>query len=98
VNGRPRRTLVGAVAVLVVPDVVGGSIAIAGDVNSAGEAWGGDAKLAAPWPMIAFQVVLTWLAVWRWRRLAIVAAALLSAACLISALSASSTARSAPTS
>lgn len=86
-SNRWSRRLVGAVVVLVVIDVVGGAIAIATDVNDGAEAWGPQARLAAPWQMIAFQILLTGLAVGRWRRLATGAALLLAAACLISAIS-----------
>ena len=59
------RLVIGVCALLVV-DVVGGILAIANDVNTAGEAWSGDATLAAPLPMMVAQVVLTAVAV-RWR-------------------------------
>jgi hypothetical protein len=42
------RRLVIGVCVLLLVDVVGGLLAIANDVNTAGEAWSGDATLAAP--------------------------------------------------
>ena len=41
-------TLIGIVAVLLVTDLVGGLLAVASDVNTWGEAWGGKALLAAP--------------------------------------------------
>jgi hypothetical protein len=78
------RNLVVAVAVLLVTDLVGGVLAVGADVNTWGEAWGGDALLAAPLPMIAVQVVLTWLAVRRGSR---IAAGLLATACLVSVAS-----------
>jgi hypothetical protein len=78
------RNLMAAVAVLLVTDLVGGLLAVASDVNTWGEAWGGQALLAAPLPMIAVQVVLTWLAVRRGSR---IAAGLLAAACLVSVAS-----------
>ena len=81
------RRLVVAMAVLVVVDLVGGLLAVNADVNTWGEAWSGDALLAAPWPMILAQVVLTWLAIRKDGRLAMVAAALLAVACLVSAIS-----------
>lgn len=81
------RLLVAAVAVLVAIDAAGGLIAIATDVNEPAEAWGPEARLAAPWPMILFQIAATALAVSRRQRVAIGAAALLAAACLISGIS-----------
>jgi hypothetical protein len=81
------RRLVLAMAALVVLDLVGGLLAVASEVNTWGEAWSGDALLAAPWPMILVQVVLTWLATRGDGRVAVVAAALLAAACLVSAIS-----------
>ena len=81
------RTLVGAVAVLLVTDLVGGVLAVASDVNTWGEAWGGKALLAAPLPMIAVQVLLTWGAVRGRARGAVVAAGLLATACLVSVAS-----------
>ncbi len=51
------RVLPGTVAVLVATDLVGGVLAVASDVNTWGEAWGGEALLAAPPPMIAVQVL-----------------------------------------
>lgn len=86
-RARWARWLVGAVVVLVVVDVVGGSIAIATDVNDGAEAWGPDARLAAPWQMIVFQILLTGVAISRRRRGAIGAAVLLAAAALVSAIS-----------
>ncbi len=86
-GGTWSRRLVGVVVVLVVIDVVGGAIAIATDVNDGSEAWGPEARLAAPWQMIVFQIALAGLAVGRWRRLGTGAALLLAAACLISAIS-----------
>lgn len=82
-----RRTLLVLVAALVVVDVVGGLLAIATGVNDASQAWGGEALLAAPVPMIVLQLVLTGLAVGRRRRVAIIAAWLLAIACLLSVMS-----------
>jgi len=76
-----------AVIALVVLDVIGGSIAIATGVNEGSEAWGPQARLAAPWPMIVVQIALTVLAISRWRRISIGAALVLSGACLVSAIS-----------
>src|SRR5215210_5866945 len=47
--------LMAAVAVLFVVDLAGGLLAVATDVNTWSEAWGGKALLAAPLPMIALQ-------------------------------------------
>jgi len=74
-------------ATLVVVDLAGGLLAVAADVNTWGEAWSGDALLAAPWPMILVQLVLTWLATRRDGTPAVVAAGLLAVACLVSAIS-----------
>ena len=81
------RRLVIGVCLLLLVDVVGGLLAIANDVNSAGEAWSGQATLAAPLPMMVVQAVLTFVAV-RWRGTpAAVAAGLLALACLVSGIS-----------
>jgi len=82
-----RRWLVAAVGALLALDLIGGLIAIATDVNTVGEAWSAKARLAAPWPMILFQVLMTVLAVRGPRRVAVGAAGLLSAASFISAIS-----------
>jgi len=74
-------SLAGAVGLLLATDLVGGLLAVASDVNTWGEAWGSKALLAAPLPMIAVQVALTWLAV---RRRSRAAAGLLATACLVS--------------
>ena len=81
------RTLVGSVAVLLGTDLVGGVLAAAADVNTWGEAWGSKALLAAPLPMIAVQVLLTWVAVRHGGRGAVAAAGLLATACLVSVVS-----------
>ncbi len=81
------RRLVLAMGVLLVVDLVGGLLAVSSDANTWGEAWSGDALLAAPWPMILAQLVLTWLATRSDGRVAMVAAALLALACLVSAIS-----------
>jgi hypothetical protein len=79
--------LVLAVGALVITDLVGGLIAVATGLNSWSEAWGSKALLAAPLPMIGAQVLLCWLAVRLSGRRAAVAAGLLAAACLVSAVS-----------
>jgi hypothetical protein len=78
------RLLVGAMAALLVVDLVGGLWAALSGVNTWGDAWGPHALLAAPLPMIAGQVVTTWLAVRGRSRLAAVPAGLLAVACLVS--------------
>lgn len=81
------RRLVGAVAGLVGLDAAGGLLAVADGINGPRDAWGSAARLAAPWPMIVAQVGLTALAVGSRRRAAVAASALLSLACLVSAVS-----------
>jgi hypothetical protein len=76
-----------SMAALLVVDLAGGLLAVASGVNTWGEAWGGDALLAAPVPMIVAQVLLTWLATRSSRRSALVAAVLLAVACLVSVVS-----------
>jgi hypothetical protein len=82
-----REPLVLALVALLVTDLVGGVLAVASDVNTWGEAWGSQALLAAPLPMIAVQVVLTVLAVRLHGRKAAVPAGLLAVACLASVVS-----------
>lgn len=74
-------------AVLLVTDLVGGLLAVRADVNTWGEAWGPEALLAAPVPMIVAQLLLVWLATRRAGRGAAVAAGLLATACLVSVVS-----------
>jgi hypothetical protein len=74
-------------AVLLVTDVVGGLVAVRAGVNTWGEAWGPQALLAAPVPMVLVQVLLVWLATRGRGRVAIAAAGLLAAACLVSVVS-----------
>lgn len=79
--------LVAAVLGLLLLNAVGGAWAISTGVNSPADAFGNTAKMAAPWPMILFQVVMTvtaWRAAKKW---AITASALLALACLVSAIS-----------
>ena len=76
-----------AMAVLVATDLAGGLVAVRAGVNTWGEAWGPEALLAAPVPMIAAQLLLVWLATRRAGRGAAVAAGLLAAACLVSVVS-----------
>jgi hypothetical protein len=81
------RQLVLGLAVLVTVDLVGGLLAVASGVNTWVEAWSGDALLAAPVPMVAVQIALTWVAVTRRDRAAGVAAGVLALACLVSVIS-----------
>jgi len=74
-------------AVLLVVDLVGGVWAALSEVNTWADAWGGHALLAAPVPMIAAQVLMTWLAVRGRRRRAAIPAGLLAVACLVSVAS-----------
>ena len=76
-----------AMAVLLATDLVGGLLAVRAGVNTWGEAWGPEALLAAPVPMIVAQLLLVWLATRRLGRGAAVAAGLLATACLVSVVS-----------
>lgn len=78
------RLLVAAMGALLVVDLAGGLWAALSGVNTWGDAWGPHALLAAPLPMIAGQVVTTWMAVGGRRRPAAVPAGLLAVACLVS--------------
>ena len=81
------RSLRIAMVVLLATDLAGGLLAVRAGVNTWGEAWGPEALLAAPVPMVLAQILLVWLATRRAGRLAIVAASLLAAACLVSVAS-----------
>src|SRR5688572_10287534 len=79
--------LVLALLGLLLLDVAGAAWAVSSGVNSAAEAFSSSAKMAAPWPMILFQVLMTvaaWRAAKKWAMTALV---LLAVACLISAIS-----------
>ena len=78
------RLLVSAMGALLVVDLVGGLWAALSGVNTWGDAWGPHALLAAPLPMIAGQVLTTWLAVRGRSRRAAAPAGLLAVACLVS--------------
>ena len=81
------RRLIVATLVLVVCDVIGGFLAVASGVNTWGEAWGFDTTYTVPLPVGVVQLVLAWLAARNVRpRVALVAAIILSAFCLISVL------------
>ena len=81
------RLLALAMGALLVVDLVGGVWAALSGVNTWADAWGGHALLAAPAPMIAAQVLMTWMAVRGRRRRAAVPAGLLALACLVSVAS-----------
>ncbi len=81
------RSLALAMGALLVVDLVGGVWAARSGVNTWPDAWGGHALLAAPAPMIAAQVLMTWMAVRGRRRRAAVPAGLLALACLVSVAS-----------
>jgi hypothetical protein len=87
VTGSSARRLLTALAVLVLVDAVGGVLAVATDVNTWSQAWGPQALLAAPLPMIAGQVLLAVLATRTSRRWGAVPAAVLALACLVSIVS-----------
>lgn len=73
--------------VLIVCDVIGGFLAVFSGVATWGEAWGFNTKFTVPLPVGAAQLVLAWLAARNVRPpVGLVAAALLSAFCLISLL------------
>ena len=84
------RLLALAMGALLVVDLVGGVWAALSGVNTWADAWGGHALLAAPAPMIAAQVLMTWMALRGPRRLgrrAAIPAGLLALACLVSVAS-----------
>ncbi len=88
VEGRPPLpALAVAMGVLVATDVAGGIIAVRTGLNTWGEAWGSEALLAAPLPMIFMQVLLAWLTLRLTGRRAAIPAALLALACLVSVAS-----------
>ena len=81
------RLLALAMGALLVVDLVGGVWAARSGVNTWPDAWGGHALLAAPAPMIAAQVLMTWMAVRGRSRRAAIPAGLLALACLVSVAS-----------
>ena len=81
------RLLALAMGALLLVDLVGGLWAALSGVNTWADAWGGHALLAAPAPMIAAQVLMTWMAVRGRRRRAAIPAGLLALACLVSVAS-----------
>jgi len=81
------RLLTLAMGALLVVDLVGGLWSALSDVNTWPDAWGGHALLAAPAPMVAAQVLMTWMAVRGRRRRAAIPAGLLALACVVSVAS-----------
>ena len=81
------RGLVLSTLVLVVGDVIGGFLAIASGVDSWNEAWGFETESTVPLPIGAAQLVLAWLAARNVRPpVGLIAAAVLSAFCLMSVI------------
>ena len=64
---RPGRSLVIALGVLLVVDLIGGLLAVGSGVNTWSEACAGPALLGAPLPMIALQVLAGRQAFLKWR-------------------------------
>jgi len=81
------RRLLLAVAFLFVLDLAGGLLAVRSGVNTWADAWGNRALLAAPWPMVGAQLLLTFLSTRTTRRRGALPACLLAVACLVSAVS-----------
>ena len=81
------RALVLSTLVLVVGDVIGGFLAIGSGVDSWNEAWGFETESTVPLPVGAAQLVLAWLAARNVRPpVGLIAAAVLSAFCLMSVI------------
>ncbi len=80
------RLLVAAVAVLVILDIIGGLVAISSDLNTAGGAWGAEARLAVPWFVVLVQIGLAALLVVG-QRFAVAAGVVLTLMCAASVLS-----------
>lgn len=84
----PRSGLLSAaVLVLVILDAAGGGWAVASGLNSLAGAFGGNAKMAAPWPMILFQLITATVASRATNWAGKGAAVLLAVACIVSAVS-----------
>ena len=81
------RLLVGTTAVLLATDLAGGLFEIAAGRNTVGTAWGSEATLCAPYPMILAQVLAVLVATRSSRIPGRVAAVLLALACFVSFLS-----------
>jgi len=84
---RSRAMLPAALGAVVAADIFGGVWDIAAGRSTPVNAWGSDATLCAPWPMIAFQVVAVTAAVRSPRLPGRIAAGLLAAACAVSVAS-----------
>jgi hypothetical protein len=76
-----------AFGVLLSVDLVGGLLDMAAGRTTLATAWGPEATLAAPWPMIALQAVTVLIVARSRRRAARVAASLLAVACGVSVAS-----------
>ncbi len=85
--GRLRTALVASLVAVLAADLAGGAVSVATGLGSWADAWGPQARLAAPLPMVAAQVVLVVLALGRRRRTGVVAAGLLGLACGVSLVS-----------
>ena len=81
------RSLGAAVLVVVLLDAIGGTWAVASRLNSFADAFGGNAKMAAPWPMILFQLITATIASRATNWAGKAAAILLALACIVSAVS-----------
>jgi hypothetical protein len=79
--------LVGTMGVLLVTDLAGGLLEIAAGRNTVGTAWGSEATLCAPYPMILVQVLAVIVITRSSRIPGRVAAVLLALACFVSFLS-----------
>jgi hypothetical protein len=84
---RARAFLPTALAAVVWADLAGGVWDIAAGRSTLASAWGPDATLCAPWPMIAFQFVAVTVAVRSPRLPGRIAAGLLATACAVSVAS-----------
>ncbi|HEY3408044.1 MAG TPA: hypothetical protein VGK53_07730 [Propionicimonas sp.] len=84
---RSRALLPAALGAVIAADVVGGVWDISAGRSTVADAWGSDATLCAPWPMIAFQVVAVTVAVRSAHLPGRIAAGLLAAACAVSVAS-----------
>lgn len=81
------RSLLLAMLVLLVGDVIGGFLALADDADTFNEAWGFDTHSTVPLPIGVVQLLLAWLAARNVRPpVGRVAAILLTVFCLISVL------------
>ena len=81
------QALLVSMLVLLVCDVIGGFIGVATGDETWGSAWGFDTQSTVPLPMGVAQLILAWLAARNVRPpVGLVAAAFLSAVCLISVL------------